>query len=59
MKGGSADELMSPVYALMRCVDNTLIGQRQGSDGWRRRPTIDDILFDQILPDKEGADLGI
>jgi len=32
-KGGNAEGLMSPVYALMKCVDSTLIGQQQGGDG--------------------------
>ena len=45
--------LMSPVYVLMRCVDNALIGQWQGSDGGGEHHD----MVDQTLPDKEGAHL--
>lgn len=50
---------MDPVYALMRCVDNALIGQprwRRGGKGGVEVQTRD-VLFDQALPDTAGAHL--
>ena len=53
---------MGPVYALMRCVDNALIGQQgqhkvatrgKGGDEVQTR----DVLFDQASPDPAGAHL--
>ena len=50
-KGGSAEELLGPVRACMRCVDNVLMGQRQGGDAETRSKR--DALFGQAPPEKK------